>query len=242
MAGFKEGKTTLNRLEMEELGNVNGKSLFHLQCHFGLDTLSFARLGAEVTGVDFSTEAISHARRLNDEVGLNAMFIHSDIYDLPDSLDGKFDIVFTSYGVLCWLPNMPGWGQTIARCLKPGGVFYLVDSHPFLGVFEMGEPASDFQIVLSYFHKSEPFEFQGEGTYASPSDGTVYTTYEWAHGLGDTVNALISSGLQIEFIHEFPHMQWQAFPFLEQDGEGLWRLPDDRPQIPLTFSVRAHKT
>ncbi len=242
VAGFKEGRTTLNRLELEELGNVDGKSLLHLQCHFGLDTLSFARLGAEVTGVDYSAEAIANARRLNDEVRLNATFIHSDIYELPHSLNGEFDIVFTSYGVLCWLPDMKRWGQTIARCLKPGGTFYIVDGHPFAKVFENDRPTTEFEVAQSYFHTAEPLEYQGEGTYASEGDGTAYTAYEWAHGIGDILNALISAGLRIEFIHEFPHTQWQAFPFLERDGDGLWRLPDDRPQLPLTFSIRAHKT
>ena len=165
--GFKKGSSTLNRIELEELGDVAGKTLLHLQCHFGLDSLSLARMGAEVTGVDFSSEAIANAQRLNDEVGLKARFIRSDIYELPDSLDGQFDIVFTSYGVLRWLPDVERWGKAIARCLKPGGVFHIVEYHPFASVFEADGPISDFRVARSYFHRPEPFEYQGEATVRS---------------------------------------------------------------------------
>ena len=240
--GFKKGSSTLNRIELEELGDVVGRALLHLQCHFGLDSLSLARMGAEVTGVDFSSEAIANAQRLNDEVGLKARFIRSDIYELPDSLDGQFDIVFTSYGVLRWLPDVERWGKAIARCLKPGGVFHIVEYHPFASVFEADGPITDFKVASSYFHRPEPFEYQGQATYASDGDGTTHTSYEWAHGVGDIVNALTAANLHINFIHEFPFMDWKGFPFLEQDADGLWKRPDSKPQMPLMFSLKAHKT
>jgi len=239
VAGFKNGKSTLNLIELEELGDVAGKALLHLQCHFGLDSLSLARMGADVTGVDFSGEAISNAQRINDEVGLNARFIQSDIYDLPDSLESAFDIVFTSYGVLCWLSDLARWGESIARCLKPGGVFYVADYHPFVSVFEADGPITEFMVARSYFHVPEPFEYQSKATYASEGDGTTYTSYEWAHGIGDIVNALTTANLQIQFIHEFPFMDWKGFPFLEQDIDGMWKLPEDRPQMPMIFSLKA---
>jgi 2-polyprenyl-3-methyl-5-hydroxy-6-metoxy-1,4-benzoquinol methylase len=139
VAGFKAGKLRLHSIEKEELGDVAGKSLLHLQCHFGLDTLSWAALGATVTGVDFSEKSIALARSLSAEIGIPATFVHSNVYDLPDNLSGQFDIVFTSYGVLWWLPDIPGWAKVIAHFLKPGGTFLVVDSHPMASVFDKGE-------------------------------------------------------------------------------------------------------
>ena len=150
--GFKAGKTSLNPLEMEELGNVAGKTLLHLQCHFGLDSLSWARLGASVTGVDFSDQAIALARSLSQEVGLEAEFVCSDIYELPQVLAGQFDIVYTSYGVLAWLPDLKNWAAVIAHFLKPGGVFFIAEFHPFAMVFDNSETATGLRIQYPYFH------------------------------------------------------------------------------------------
>ena len=131
VAGFKAGRITLTDIERGEVGDVSGKTLLHLQCHFGLDTMSWARLGATATGVDFSEAAIDLARSLNDELRLNTRFIRSDVYGLPDVLDEEFDVVFTSYGVLVWLPDLDRWARTIRRMLRSGGTFYLVEFHPF---------------------------------------------------------------------------------------------------------------
>ena len=133
--GFKAGRITLRDLERREVGEVSGKTLLHLQCHFGLDTMSWARLGAKPTGVDFSDAAIDLARSLNDELGLGVRFIHSNIYDLPGVLDEQFDIVFTSYGVLCWLPDLDDWARVASNHLKPGGVFYIAEFHPLMGTY-----------------------------------------------------------------------------------------------------------
>src|SRR5512136_2825848 len=130
VAGFKAGKNSLKSVELAEVGDVGGKRLLHLQCHFGMDTLSWARLGARVTGVDYAPQAIDLARELAREAGLEADFICASIYDLPERLTGTFDIVFTSYGVLCWLPDLPAWGRVIAHFLRPGGIFYIADGHP----------------------------------------------------------------------------------------------------------------
>ena len=134
--GFKAGRITLNDIEIEEIGAVEGKSLLHLQCHFGMDTMSWARLGAEATGVDLSDASIDLANELNAELGLGTRFIRSNVYDLPDVLDGEFDIVYTSLGALCWLPDLTRWGQVIARFLKPGGTFYVRDEHPAGRIFD----------------------------------------------------------------------------------------------------------
>ena len=136
LAGFKAGRITLTDVERREVGDVSGKTLLHLQCHFGLDTMSWARLGAKATGVDFSDDAITLASALNEELELGARFIRSNVYDLPNALDEQFDVVFTSYGVLNWLPDIAGWAEVVSNHLKPAGVFYIVEFHPFAAVFE----------------------------------------------------------------------------------------------------------
>ena len=239
LQGLKDGKITLMPLERREVGDVEGRSLLHLQCHFGLDTLSWARLGARVTGVDFSEEGIERARSLSAELGMEATFVHADIYELPDLLSGTFDIVFTSYGVLTWLPDLTCWAYVIAHFLRPGGIFYMAEIHPFASVFYDEPDARDLQVHYPYFHDAEPLPFECEGSYASAAKCTHNVTYEWTHSLGDILNALIGAGLEIDFLHEFPHACYQMFPFLVQDQEGWWQLPDTYGSIPLTFSLKA---
>lgn len=238
---FREGNLTLMPLERRELGDVDRRSLLHLQCHFGLDTLSWARLGARVTGVDFSKEGIALARSLSNELSIEATFIRSDIYNLPDVLSGQFDIVFTSYGVLTWLPDLTRWAQVIAHFLKPGGIFYIAEIHPFACVFYDEGDAEDLQVHYPYFHDPEPLRFEAEGSYASGAGCTHKVTYEWSHSLGDILNALISAGLRIAFLHEFPYCVYKAFPFLEQDEDGWWRLKGRDDLVPMTFSLRVIK-
>jgi SAM-dependent methyltransferase len=242
LEGLRAGGLTLMSLEREELGDVAGKSLLHLQCHFGLDTLSWARLGARVTGVDFSEEAVTLARSLSDELGIDADFICSNLYDLPTVLAAQFDIVFTSYGVLCWLPDLSRWAGIIAHFLRPGGTFYIAEIHPFAMVFYDEADAEHLEVFYPYFHATEPLRFEEEGSYAAPDQEVFHTvTYEWQHGLGDIVNSLISAGLRIEFLHEFPYACYRMFPFLEQDHEGWWRLEGHPGSIPMTFSLKATK-
>jgi len=237
--GFKSGKSTLRPIELEELGDVSGKSLLHLQCHFGLDTLSWARLGARVTGVDFSDRAIDLARRLSKETGIEASFVHSDIYDLPKNLDGDFDVVFTSYGVLCWLPDLRRWAEIITLFMKPDGTFYIVADHPLNNIFESVEGSSELKASYSYFHAPEPIKWGPGGSYADPNAKVAHPSYEWTHSLSDVLNALICAGLRIEFVHEFPVCAWQRFSAMEQDEDGWWRLKGDN--IPFTLSLRATK-
>jgi len=237
--GFKSGKSTLRAIELEELGEVSGKSLLHLQCHFGLDTLSWARLGAKVTGVDFSDSAIALACHLSKETGIEASFVQSDIYDLPQNLSGQFDIVFTSYGVLCWLPDLGRWAEIIAIFMKSGGTFYMVADHPLNNIFESVKDSSELKIAYSYFHTLEPTKWGPGSSYADPNAKVSHPSYEWTHSLSDVLNSLISAGLRIEFVHEFPVCAFQRFPAMEQDKDGWWRLKGDN--IPLTFSLRATK-
>ncbi len=233
--GFKAGRTTLKAVELEELGAVAGKTLLHLQCHFGLDTLSWAREGAVVTGVDFSPEAVVLARSLSDELQIPATFACADLYALPGLLDARFDVVFTSYGVLPWLPDLAAWAQVAAHFLKPGGTFYLVEFHPFVALLdEAGE-----RIEHAYFHTPEPERFEAAGSYAAPEADFAGVSYEWAHPLGDVVTALLKAGLTLEFLHEFPFSTHPYPPYLEADAPGryVWKR---RPNaLPLLFSIKA---
>lgn len=242
LAGFKAGKSSLHSVELAELGDVAGQSLLHLQCHFGLDTLSWARLGARVTGVDFSPAAVELASALSTELGIPARFVCANIYDLPQALRDTFDIVFTSYGVLCWLPDLERWAQVVAHFLRPGGTFYIVEFHPLSWIFDESPDANDLRVVYPYFHSPQPLEWAAAGSYADPQARLEHrTTYEWAHSLGDIVNGLIGAGLEIEFLHEFPYTAYAAFPFLEEGADGWWRLPAQFPAIPLMFSIRARR-
>jgi SAM-dependent methyltransferase len=240
IANFKADGSRLGRIEREELGDVEGKSLLHLQCHFGLDTLSWAGLGAAVTGVDFSEQSITLARSLSLRLGMPATFVQSNIYDLPQNLTGQFDIVFTSHGVLWWLPDIPAWASVVSHFLKPGGTFLVVDSHPFASVFDNDHP-TDLVVKHPYFPTAEPLRFEVEGSYASADPGYKGVEYGWTHSMSEYVTSLVEAGLQIESLREFPFQSWKMFPFMEEGQDGLWRLPSGMGEIPLMFSLRAGK-
>lgn len=234
---FKKGKSSLNFIELEEVGEVRGKSLLHLQCHFGMDTISWARLGARAVGVDFSENAIELARSLSAEMGQSARFICSNIYDLKDALDEKFDIVFTSYGTIGWLPDIQRWADIVSHFLKEGGAFYIVDFHPFLWTFD-----DNFEkIQYSYFHTGEPFEEIVQGSYANREADFSHKSYGWNHTLSDVINALIQQNLRIEFLHEFPLSVYNCFPNLVKGADGWWRLREPRDTLPMTYSLKAGK-
>ncbi|MGB8656941.1 MAG: class I SAM-dependent methyltransferase [Candidatus Zixiibacteriota bacterium] len=239
--GFKAGRCTLHSTELKELGDVSGKSLLHLQCHFGMDTMSWARLGAKVTGVDFSDRAIALAKSLSQELSIEANFICSNIQDLPEVLKGEFDIVFTSYGVLPWLPDINRWAKVIAHFLKLGGVFYIIEGHPFTSVFENESYTKDFKLQHSYFYSPHPTKYEPEGSYADRKAEVVNPSYEWTHSLSDIINALIVVGLRIEFLHEFPFCHYDVFPFLGQGKDKKWRLKGNKEIVPLMFSLKATK-
>jgi SAM-dependent methyltransferase len=240
ISGFKAGNLSLHSIELEELGQVSAKRLLHLQCHLGLDTLSWARLGARATGVDFSEKSIRFARSLSAETGVSAEFICSDIYSLPDVIKGKFDIVFTSYGTITWLPDLNQWARVIAHFLEPGGIFYIVDGHPFSLSLSNEAAPSVVRVAKPYFHSPEPLESDDEGyDYANPSVAISRPTYEWTHGMGDIVTALASAGLTIVFLHEFPFCEGKYFEDMLQDGNGWWWFRDPSIRIPQTFSLKA---
>ncbi len=239
---FKTGRNSLYQLEIDDMGPVDGKTLLHLQCHFGQDTLSWARLGAQVTGLDFSSEAIEAARTLASEIGADAEFVSSNVYDAVDALDGRqFDAVYTGGGALVWLPDIDRWAAVAAACVAPGGVLYLREFHPLSQIFD-DEAESGLHVRYPYFQPAEPlrFEFEG-GTYAVAAEIANNVTYEWAHSLGEVITAIAQAGLQIEFLHEVDYTEFKQFPFMVEEQPGRWRLPEHAKSVPLMYSLRARK-
>lgn len=238
--GFKAGRDRLRSIELTELGDVKGRSLLHLQCHFGLDTLAWARRGAIVTGTDLSPESIELARSLSRELNLPADFVCCDLYDLPAHLSGEFDIVFTSYGVLHWLRDLPRWARIVSHFLKGGGLFYIVEDHPTFRMFTTGD-GNRIKLDNPYFFEERPNRNEITGSYATDFKGERAEFYMWDHPLGEVVTSLIDAGLTIEFLHEFPYAARAKFPFMQQGPDGWWRLPADHVQIPFLFSLQARK-
>jgi len=238
---FKAGKSKLKPVELEELGDVRGKTLLHLQCHFGMDTLSWARQGAIVTGVDFSEPAIEAARALAAEADIDARFIVSDVYSLPQRLSDRFDIVFTSYGALCWLPDLARWTRLVGHFLRPAGTFYMVEFHPVLGIFEWGDDLEDLVVRYPYFPR-QPIREETDGSYADRSAKLKNRiNYSWAHPLSEVLTSLIDAGLRIEFLHEFPFSTERHFGFMEAGADRMYRLTRYGDSVPLMYSVKATK-
>lgn len=239
---FRAGENKLHAIEREEVGDVSGRSLLHLQCHFGLDTLSWARLGATVTGVDFSPKGIELAESLSRELNIPARFICCDLYELPRHVQGEFDIVYTSYGVLCWLPDLTRWAQLIARYLRPGGRFHIVEFHPFLFAFDPTKSEQRLEPILPYFPQSEPQLWEETGSYADRDADFRHDSYIWPHSISEVLNALIHAGLRIEHFHEFPYCVDEFLPGLMQESaDGWWRMKRHAEALPLMFSLQAMK-
>lgn len=242
---FLDGRRPIRLTDYEraEIGSVEGRTLLHLQCHFGLDTLSWARLGATVTGADFSPEAIGAARALATETGLPATFIESDLYRLPDVLDGGFDVVYTSRGVLNWLPDIVAWARVVAHFVRPGGFFYVTEIHPVAQAFDDdGVVPGELRLAYPYWSHVAPLTFEVKGSYAdrdAPTDGLI--EHGWNHSLGEIVTALVDAGLRLEFLHEFDFVDWPV-GFLVEGADGRWRLPAAVPgSLPLFFSLKASR-
>ena len=235
MEGFLKGKNSLKPVELEALGDVKGKRLLHLQCHFGQDTLSWSRLGAKTTGVDFSATAIETARALNQQLGLDARFIQSDIQSLKGKLEGQYDIAFTSYGVLTWLPGLQPWAEAIRHYLKPGGAFLLVEFHPAFVIFdpENGQPA------YSYFYEDNPIETDiNGGSYAGRYEGgKPRKEYTWQHSLSDIIMALLEAGLALEEFREYGYSPYNCWPEMEEVSPGRFRSKK-LPGVPHLFSLK----
>lgn len=244
VADFKKGQSSLNTIELEEVGNVKGKSLLHLQCHFGMDTMSWEREGAIVTGVDISDEAIKLANEIKDELKLNATFICANVYDLANAskvppqegFREAFDIIFTSYGTIGWLPDLKPWAKMIAEKLKPGGFFYIADFHPTLWMLDDAME----KLTYSYFNDAVIVTEQ-EGTYTDRTAPIKYTEYGWNHPFAEIFEALITAGLQIEFLHEFSYSPYNCFANTEQGKDGMWRFKGMDDKFPMMYSIKAAK-
>ncbi|MBT3234088.1 MAG: class I SAM-dependent methyltransferase [Calditrichaeota bacterium] len=234
---FKNGRCSLRSTELEEVGDVDGKSMLHLQCHFGQDTLSWARRGAEVTGVDFSKDAIDLAKSLSSELEIPAEFVNCDVYKLTENIKGQYDIIFTSYGVLPWLRDLNRWGEIVYHFLKPGGIFYIVEFHPFASMLD--ESGENFE--FPYFPTGDAIKWAVEGSYANPDAEFKHDSYEWAFGLGDVITALTNAGLRIEFLHEFPYSNWNCRPYTKEIAPGRYVYPGLKHELPYMFSIRASK-
>ena len=241
LEGFKAGKSSLHSIELDELGSeAPGKRLLHLQCHFGLDTLSWARLGATVTGVDFSGKAIELARSLAAELALPATFVQSTIDELETNLTGEFDVVFTSYGAIEWLADLDRWADTIVHFLAPGGTFYMVELHPLARTLDDLDTHPELRVVGPYFPASKPRRLRIRGSYADP-DARIENdvAYGWSHSFAEILNALIGAGLRLEYLHEFP---CSVVPFsrsMERAADGWYYLPGGRRDVPFLFSLKA---
>ena len=234
VAAFLGGHPTLKPIELDLCGDVRGLDLLHLQCHFGVDSLSWARRGANVTGVDFSSAAIAAARRLATEAGLQATFVESDVLDLPARLEASYDLAISTYGVLCWLPSLGRWARNIARSLRVGGQFVLVEFHPILDVFFDGCVSG----TRDYFQRS-PSVHRSRGTYAARSDPLEATDVRWAHPLGSVVGALVNAGMNISHVAEHPFCSYRIAPCLDIERDGFWWWSEAPDRLPFMFSIVA---
>ncbi len=234
---LKNGGTTLEAVELQEVGDVAGKSLLHLQCHLGLDTLSWAGQGARATGVDISEEAIGLARLLSRDLGIEADFVRSDIYNLPAILDRQFDIVYTSRGVLYWLSDLHRWAELVARYLKPGGTFYLLETHPIARVFLPRTDGQGKPVEWGYFDRG-PLAVEERRSNQNPAPHAPHVAYYWPHSLGEIVTALCSAGLRLEFLHEFPAAVEER-SFEQVEAERYEARIQRKVVIPGRFSIRA---
>jgi SAM-dependent methyltransferase len=227
------------------VGDVRGKSLLHLQCHFGMDTIRWAQHGARVTGVDFSSEAIAAARALAARMAVPATFVESDVYELPSRLRGRFDVVFASHGALCWLPDLERWARVVTHFLAPGGVLCVVDAHPMLLIFNDRLPEPDLRLLYPYFHGPEPIREEHDGCYSDAAAPIKSVEHVWLHTLSDIIRAVLRAGLRISSFDEYPFLAWRFFPWMDEGADGWWHLPEreglstSRGSLPLMFSLTA---
>lgn len=233
---FLHGRTSLNSIELELLGDVKGKEILHLQCHFGQDSISLSRMGAKLTGIDLSDKAIETAKNLAQKCGTDTEFIVSDVYDLPNVLDQKFDIVYSSYGTIGWLPDLEKWAKVISRFLKPGGKFVFVEFHPVVWMFD-----DDFTFVKYNYFNEKPIVETQEGTYADQSANIVQDYVMWNHPLSDVLNNLIKENLKIEYFEEYDWSPYACFRHNEEFEKGKYRIPQFGNKVPHVFSVVAGK-
>jgi SAM-dependent methyltransferase len=236
MDDFMIGASSLKEIELNLLGDISGKSILHLQCHFGQDSFSLERLGAHVTGIDLSDKAISTAHELAEKLNSKARFICCDLYDLPSHLQGSFDVVFTSYGTIGWLPDLDKWAQVIAHFLKPGGQFIFAEFHPVVWMFD-----DQFdRIAYRYFNSGEIVESES-GTYADRQAEIQQEYVMWNHGLGEVINSLVKAGLNLLTLEEFDYSPWNCFSETYEAEPGKFRIQHLQDRIPMVYALSAIK-
>lgn len=235
-AAFLNGKSTLNAIELELLDDVKGKKILHLQCHFGQDTMTFSRMGAKATGVDLSDKAIEKARGFATQLGLDTQFVCCDVYDAPNHLKEKFDIVFTSYGTIGWLPDLDKWGGVVSHFLKKGGQFIMADFHPVVWMLD-----NDFREVHYNYFNVEPIIEEEMGTYADRGAEMHSKTISWNHPTSEILNALIDSGLEVKRYNEYDYSPYNCFNHTEEFKKGKYRIMHLGNKIPMVYSILALK-
>jgi SAM-dependent methyltransferase len=242
--GFINGDTVLTPIELNELKDVKGKTMLHLQCHFGMDSLNWQRLGAQVTGVDFSDAAITEAQKINEQLGYNAEFVCSDIYNLlsspspleRDGVRSLFDIVYTSYGTIGWLPDLNKWAQVIAAHLKPGGIFYMADFHPVLWMFD-----DNFTEIEYAYHKSDVIVVENQATYTESNEPIINKEYGWNHSISEILNALLQQGLALQFFNEHTYSPYACFNNVVEFEKGKWHIKGMEGKLPMVYSFMMRK-
>jgi SAM-dependent methyltransferase len=238
--GFLAGRDTLTPVEAGEIGDVAGLRLLHLQCHFGLDTLSLARRGARVTGLDFSSVAIAAAQDLAARSRLPATFVEADLYEARRVIEGTFDRVYSTWGTICWLPDIRRWAEVVAQMLAPGGTLYFADTHPSAQVLD----ECDGRLTPTYAWRTsagKPDRFEESSSYTGDGHGTALTLYNWIHPLSDIVGGLVEAGLTLDVLHEHCVLPYKLYPSMTSIGDGLFRLPDTAVPMPLSFSLKMTK-
>lgn len=234
LEGFLNGNTSLNDIELNLLGDVKGKTILHLQCHFGQDTISLSRLGAEVTGIDFADKAIESAKQIAKDTKSNTTFICCDIYDLPNHLDKQFDIVFTSYGTIGWLPDLNKWAEIISKYLKPNGKFVFVEFHPVVWMFD-----DNFKkVAYNYFNSGAIVETES-GTYADKTANITQDYVVWNHGLSEVLNSLIKNGLEINSLDEYNYSPYNCFNKTIKIAKRKYRIEHLDNKIPMVYAILA---
>lgn len=227
---------------VEQVGDVRGRALIHLQCHMGMETLSWSRLGADAVGLDFSRPAIDKAELLRDELGLGTRFLCANVYDAVEAAGATFDVVFVSIGALCWLPDVRRWARVVAALLRPGGWLYLDEAHPFMDVFDDHPDGASLQVRYPYACR-DGLTFDEDGSYAATDATFTHTrTMDWSHGLGDVVTALIEAGLVIDRLDESPRCVWPRFKMMTQTDVDSWSLPGPvLHTLPNMYTLWAHR-
>lgn len=232
LPAFINGKSSLNATESALLGDVKAKKILHLQCHFGQDTLSLARMGAIITGMDLSDKSIEQARKLNTQLELDATFVCCDVYDLPQHLSDHFDIVYTSYGTIGWLPDLDKWAAVIQHFLKPGGKFVFVEFHPVVWMFDNHFD----KIAYSYFNKETIID-ETTGTYTNREAAIYYTEVSWNHSLAEVIGALLKNGITLTDFKEYDFSHYNCFENLEETAPSVFQLKHLQDKIPMMYSI-----